>query len=168
MRLLALLFPILLAGTAQAAEPAKTAVFAIELIDTSQEAERGTREDQSRRLDLATAELRRLLGTSQQLQLIDIAPQQDTIAAKAPLSKCNGCEIDIGKALRADLIVSGVVQKTSNLILSFAITVTDVRSGKVIRGGQVDIRGNTDDTWLRGIRWVVKNRLFAEPLRIPL
>ena len=168
MRLLALLFPILLAGPAQAAEPARTAVFGIELIDTSQEAERGTREDQSRRVDLATAELRRLLGASQQLQLIDITPQQEVIAAKAPLNKCNGCDEDIGKALGADLIISGIIQKTSNLILSFAITVKDVRSGKVIRAGQVDIRGNTDETWLRGIRWVVKNRLLAEPLQIPL
>jgi hypothetical protein len=167
MRLLALLFLILLAGSAQAAQPARTAVFAIELVDTSQEAERGVREDQLRRLNLATAELSKLLSGSPQLHLIDIAPQQELIAAKAPLNKCNGCEEDIAKALGADLFVSGVIQKTSNLILSFAITVKDVRSGKVIRAGQVDIRGNTDDTWLRGIRWVVKNRLLAEPLQIP-
>jgi hypothetical protein len=64
-------------------------------------------------------------------------------------------------------VVSGIVQKTSNLILSFAITVKDVRSGKVIRAGQVDIRGNNDESWLRGVRWVVKNRLLAEPLPIP-
>ena len=158
---------VLLGGSATAAEPARTAVFDLELVDTSQEAERGVREDQTRRIEMVSAELRNLLRTSPQLALVDIAPQREAIAAKAPLNKCNGCDEDLGRALGADLVVSGIVQKTSNLILSFAITVKDVRSGKVIRAGQVDIRGNNDESWLRGVRWVVKNRLLAEPLPIP-
>ena len=51
----------LLTATAAAAEPAKTAVFDLELIDTSVEAGR-VREDQARRLGLASAELRELLS----------------------------------------------------------------------------------------------------------
>jgi hypothetical protein len=156
-----------LAANAMAADPAKTAVFDIELIDMSQEAARGVREDQNRRLSLASDELRSLLRASSQLTLVDLAPQREAIAAKVPLNKCNGCDEDLGKALGADLVVSSIVQKTSNLILSFAITVKEVRTGKVIRGGQVDIRGNTDENWLRGVRWLVKNRLLAEPLPIP-
>jgi len=166
MRILAFL-AILATAPALAAEPAKTAVFDIELIDMSQEAERGIREDQTRRLAMASDELRKLLQASPQLRLVDIAPQRKAIDDKAPLNKCNGCDEDLGKALGADLVVSGIIQKTSNLILSFAITVKDVHSGKVIRAGQVDIRGNNDDSWLRGVRWVVKNRLLAEPLPIP-
>jgi hypothetical protein len=158
---------VLLAGPAYSAEPAKTAVFDIELIDMSGEAGQGPRDDQTRRLDLASAELRNLLEQSRQLTLIDLSPQLEVIAAKAPLNRCNGCSQDIAKELGADLAVTGIVQKTSNLILSFAIEVKDVRTGKVLRGGQVDIRGNTDETWLRGVRWVVKNRLLAEPLPIP-
>jgi hypothetical protein len=34
----------------------------------------------------------------------------------------------------------------------------------VVRAGQVDIRGNNDEMWLRGVRWLVKNRLLTEPL----
>jgi Protein of unknown function (DUF2380) len=56
------------------------------------------------------------------------------------------------------------VQQPSNLILSFVVEVTEVNSGRRVRAGQVDIRGNTDETWLRGVRWIVKNRLLAEPL----
>jgi hypothetical protein len=156
----------LLTVTAAAAEPAKTAVFDLEIIDTSVEAGR-VREDQTRRLGLASAELRELLSKSPQLRLVDIAPQAEAVRTKGPLNKCNGCEEDIAKELGADLAVSGIVQKTSNLILSFAITIKDIRTGKVIRGGQVDIRGNTDQDWLRGVRWVVKNRLLAEPLPLP-
>jgi Protein of unknown function (DUF2380) len=124
------------------------------------------RGDQTRRLELASTELRSLLQGSQQLKLIDLSSQRDAIAAKTPLNKCNGCGEELARALGADIMVTGVVQKTSNLILSFAIEVTDVKSGKVIRGGQVDIRGNTDETWLRGVRWIVKNRLLAEPLPV--
>ena len=155
----------LLVASAAAAEPAKTAVFDLELIDTSAESGH-VREDQSRRLALASAALRELLSKSPQFQLVDIAPQAEAIRTKGPLHKCNGCDEDIAKALGADLEVSGIVQKTSNLILSFAITIKDLRTGKMIRGGQVDIRGNTDEDWLRGIRWVVKNRLLAEPLPV--
>lgn len=149
---------------AAATEPAKTAVFDIELIDTSQEAERGVREDQTQRLNLVSDELRKLLVASGQLQLVDLTTRRDEIRQKAPLHKCNGCADDLAKDLGADILVSGIVQKTSNLILSFAVVVKDLRSGKVIRSGQVDIRGNTDENWLRGIRWIVKNRLLSEPL----
>ena len=162
MRIPVVLF-LCLAPALALAEPAKTAVFDIELINTSEE---GTRPDEVQRVALVSKELRTLLETSDQLQLVDLGPQADLIRKQAPLHKCNGCEEDLAKALGADISVSGVVQKTSNLILSFAVTVKDVQSGKVIRGGQVDIRGNTDDNWLRGVRWMVKNRLLAEPLPI--
>ena len=146
------------------AQPFKAAVFDIELIDTSLEAGRGENADQTRRIDLASAELRRLLAESDQVRIVDLAPRAAEIREKAPFNKCNGCEEDIARALGADLEVTSIVQKTSNLILSFAVTVKDLRTDKAIRAGQVDIRGNTDENWLRGVRWLVKNRLLATPL----
>jgi hypothetical protein len=146
------------------AKPARTAVFDIELLDLSQEAGPTLKADEARRLAAVSTELRRLLGASDQIDVIDTAPQAAALKEKAPLFKCNGCEEDIAKALGADLSVSGHVQKTSNLILSFVITIKDVATGKVIRAGQADIRGNTDESWIRGLRWIVKNRLLAEPL----
>jgi hypothetical protein len=150
-------------GTSGAAEPLKAAVFDLELVDTSQEAERGERADQTARIALVSAELRRLLADSGQVQVVDLTSWAAQIQDKSPLSKCNGCVEDLAREARADLAVSGIVQKTSNLILSFVVEVTEVSSGRV-RAGQVDIRGNTDETWLRGVRWIVKNRLLAEPL----
>jgi hypothetical protein len=147
-----------------AAQPAKAAIFDLELVDMSQEAERGERADQTARIALASAELRRLLTASGQFEVIDLAPLAARIREKSPVSKCNGCAEELAVAAGADVAVTGVVQKTSNLILSFVIEVKDARSGQPIRGGQADIRGNTDETWLRGVRWIVKNRLLAEPL----
>lgn len=148
---------------AAAAEPAKVAVFDLELVDTSLESGARLPEQEQRRAR-ATAELRRLFAESGRVQLVDLAPQAETLRRREPLRNCNGCEEDIARALGADYQVLGLVQKTSNLILSFAVTVKDVRSGQVVRAGQVDIRGNTDENWLRGVRWLVKNRLLAEPL----
>jgi hypothetical protein len=31
-----------------------------------------------------------------------------------------------------------------------------------VRAGSVSIRGNTDESWLRGIRYLVDNVVFAE------
>jgi hypothetical protein len=149
---------------ALAAEPLKLAVFDLELVDTSVE---GARADQEQRLVLATAELRRLLEAQPDVKLVDLAPQAEAIRRAAPLRNCNGCDAEIARALGADYEVLGRIQKTSNLILSFLIELRDLRSGRMLRAGQVDIRGNTDDTWLRGVRWVVKNRLLTEPLPRP-
>jgi hypothetical protein len=160
-----LVFGLLLLAAPVEARPAKTAILDLEILDMSQQAgDRVIAAEQSRRLALATAELRKLLASSDEIAPLDTAPQEALIQDKSPVFKCNGCIEDIGKALGAELVVSGYIQKTSNLILSFVLTVTDVATGKVVRGAQVDIRGNTDDTWLRGIRWMVKNRLLAEPL----
>jgi Protein of unknown function (DUF2380) len=151
----------LLGTAAAAAEPAKTAVFDIEFLNMSQEREQP---DEAQRLVLASEELRRLLKSSDQIALVDLQPRAEEIRAMAPLYRCNGCDEQIARELGAELAVSGFVQKTSNLILSFVVTIKDAHSGQVVRAGQVDIRGNNDETWLRGVRWLVKNRLLAEPL----
>ncbi len=166
MRAFSLLFYLLVTAGAVAearAAPARLAVFDIELIDMSQEGEAGVRADQTRRLALASEELRALLRASNQVEIVDLAPEAKLIERQAPLHKCNGCEEEIAKKLGADLALVGTLQKTSNLILSFAITIKDVQTGKAVKAGQVDIRGNNDEMWLRGIRWVVRNRLLAEP-----
>jgi hypothetical protein len=147
------------------AAPAKTAVFDLELLDTSQEgASNGVRADETDRLALASRELRNLLAASSGITLVDLAPEARAIRERAPLFKCSGCALDIAREAGADLAVSGYVEKTSNLILSFVVTMVDVQSGRQLRAAQVDIRGNTDEMWLRGVRWMVKNRLLAEPL----
>ena len=77
--------------------------------------------------------------------------------ARQNLRDCNGCEIDIGKALHADVIVIGWVQKVSNLILNINLQATDVRTGEVLYAKSVDLRSNTDQSWLRGIHYMVES-----------
>ena len=71
------------------------------------------------------------------------------------MRNCNGCELDIGRALDADVVILGWVQKVSNLILNLNIEVKDVATGKILYTKSVDLRGNTDNSWLRGIHYMV-------------
>jgi hypothetical protein len=38
--------------------------------------------------------------------------------------------------------------------------VREVGTGRLVRAGSVDIRGNTDESWRRGITYLVNRRLF--------
>ena len=49
------------------------------------------------------------------------------------------------------------VQKVSNLILNLNIEVKDVSTGEVTLKKSVDIRGNTDQSWQRGISYMVRD-----------
>ena len=48
------------------------------------------------------------------------------------------------------------VQKVSNLILNIYIEIKDVATGQVVVNKSSDIRGNTDQSWQRGITSIVR------------
>lgn len=153
-----------LAGPAPAlAAPEKAAVFGIELLDPNVVGGRAPRPEEARRLALATDELRQAVA-AHAVESVDLAPRAAEIRKDAPLYKCEGCAERIAKEAGAGLAVYGYVQRNTPQLLNLSITISDAGSGKVLRGGQVVIRGDTDETWLHGVRWLVKNRLFADPL----
>lgn len=146
------------------AEPAKAAVFPVELLDPGVVGGRRARPDETRKLALVTDELKAALAKQGGLEAVDTAPQAAEIAKQAPLYKCADCAGPIARTLGADLAVTGYVEKGSNQIFNLYVRILDAASGKPVRAGQVVIRADTDDTWAHAMRWVVKNRLLAEPL----
>jgi hypothetical protein len=160
------------AGTtipATAAEPAKTAVriavFDFELQDASHEgAIDGERPDQVARLRLVSDELRSLMQATDRFRVVDIGPARQAVAEKGPLIYCNGCDRDIARDIGADLALTGLVYKVSNLILEIHIHVRDVETGKIVAKMASSIRGNTDESWLHGVRWMFRNRLMKADL----
>ncbi|GJE42457.1 DUF3280 domain-containing protein [Methylobacterium soli] len=161
--LLGLALAAVAAGAASAA-PEKAAIFAVELSDPGVVGGRKARPDETRKLALVTEELRKALQANGAIEPVDVAPQAAEIAKQGPLFKCDGCAAGIAKTLGADLAVTGYVEKGSNQIFNLNVTIADAATGKIVRGGQVVIRADTDDTWAHAMRWVVKNRLLAEPL----
>ena len=71
--------------------------------------------------------------------------------------------INIDARAGADLAAWGTVRKVSNLILSINVYLIDARTGERVFARSVDIRGNTDDSWRHGLRYLVRNYLLAEP-----
>lgn len=125
--------------------------------------------DDQHELSPATVEYARLAAIRAQLsdaltangvyRVVDTAPASaliDRYRSRTLLSACNGCELDIARALRADRVLLGWVQKVSNLILNINVRIEDAASGKVLLGQSVDLRGNTDETWKRGMAYLVR------------
>lgn len=139
----------------------RAAVFDFELIDTSLEGEvKGINPAESQRLVMISDLLRAKLTESGRYEIADLAPMKDRIADAGYLHSCNGCEIKIAGEAEADLAVTGVVQKVSNLILNINVYIRDVKSGQLVRSASADIRGNTDRSWSHGVSWLARNRLL--------
>jgi len=154
-------FALLAGAAASAAEPKSLAVMDFELIDEMRqyESEQGRR-DTDRRLAFITAELVRQFRSRGMYRVVDNAPAApliEKLRASYDLRACNGCELDIGKALGVDRVALCWVQKVSNLILNIDIEVHAVPTGETVYAKSVDIRGNTDEAWLRGVRRLVDN-----------
>ncbi|MCJ2013977.1 DUF3280 domain-containing protein [Methylobacterium sp. J-076] len=165
-RLLAALAGLAAAGWTGAAIAAteKAAVFPIELHDPSAAYGSRLRPLDAKKLTLVTDELRTSLKSQGGLDVIDTAPAAKEVEQQGPLYKCNGCAGDIAKGLGADLVVTGYAERGANQIFNLNVTIAEVGTGKLIRGGQVTIRADDDNTWAHAMRWLVKNRLLAEPL----
>ena len=126
-----------------------------EMRDYETEASRAA---QTQRLTLISDALRQEFDQRGMYRIIDNAPAAKMIAdekAQQDLRNCHGCELDIGRALGADVVILGWVQKVSNLILNVNVEVKDIASGKTLYTKSVDRRGNTDKSWLRGIHYMV-------------
>ena len=114
------------------------------------------------RLALIDRELRAGLAASGRFRIVDTAPAAAEIARAGYWRSCNGCEAAIAQRLGADLALAGWVQKVSNLILNINLTVRDAATRELLFAASVDIRGNTDESWRRGIRYLIEHRLLAE------
>jgi Protein of unknown function (DUF2380) len=148
-------------GMAGGAVKRAVAVFNFELIDTSLDGEmNGPRADEQQRIVEVSRELRRKLASDETIDIVDVAPVEEKARA-VHLQECGGCDADLAAEVGAQLSITGTVQKVSNLILNMSIYIRDVKTGKVLAAVNADMRGNTDESWMRTIDWLVKNKLLA-------
>ncbi|SPH24905.1 hypothetical protein DEA8626_03939 [Defluviimonas aquaemixtae] len=141
-------------------DDATVAFFGITFTDTSTEgAYDGERADQTARVTLLEDEVRARFA-HEGFMLLPTAPVADKLDTIANPADCNGCEVRFASELGADYALVGEVQKVSNLILSMNLVMRDAGDGEMVRGLSVDIRSNTDESWLRGMRYIFKNHFF--------
>lgn len=153
---LLLVLLILQAASAAAADRIPIVVFRLELTDGSLE---GRDPDHDARIQLTTGTLRDLFAETGRFRLVDPASAAETIDRLGPLHGCNGCEVDIARRLGARYAVLSRVQKVSSLILGMEIAVVDARTGDTVQLEQVSIRGDTDESWVRGVRYMFRHSL---------
>ena len=143
------------------ADPPKLAVFDFELLDTSLQGQmNGPRRDEHERLMRAGEQLRKELAESGKFQLLDILPV-NAAAHDSNLQACGGCDVHFAQQLGADLYITGVVQKVSELILIMSIYVRDAHTGHLVSAMNAHLRGNSDESWSRATTFLLHNRLLA-------
>lgn len=142
----------------------KAAVFPFDLRDAEQDGELIPRykDEDLRRLKLVAGELKALMEKDGRYEVVDLSPLSADVEKASPFSKCEGCETAIAEKAGADLAVTGFVDKLSDALISLQLFVRDVHSGEMKRAMSAEIRGNTDELWLHGIRWLWRNRFNPE------
>ncbi len=156
-----LLWPAAAVMAAEAA-PTKVAVFDLELYDTSLEGElRGRDPAETARLEQLTALLREAVAERDDMETVDTAPLRQRLAAMPALYSCNGCEARLAAELGAERSISGFVYKISTLILYITVAVRDTESGRLLEEKSVSIRGNTDESWRHGLKYLLKTQILT-------
>ena len=148
---------VLTAAPAMAAAQ-KAAVFEFQLANLAQLPP--TAADKARLPHLSDM-LRQLLVDSGRYQIVSTDP----IKAKAQsedLRSCGGCADDYAKSLGAEVAVTGQIQKVSDLILNINVYIKEVGSKAPEKAYSVDIRGDNEDSFDHGVRYLVKHEILGQ------
>lgn len=146
---------VLCDNTPAAADNAKIIVFDFYFDNTSLEP---TSAAESARLKTVSDDLRSDLQKSGRY---DVISGSGTRLTSVPnFSQCADEQLAAAEKAGATQAACGWVQKVSNLILNLNLIIEDVKTHKALKGGSVDIRGNTDESWKRGLAYLVKEHVL--------
>lgn len=160
MRLLLLSLAVICAQTAHSQE--RVAFFGITFLNSSlQTSELGQDPAELARLEMIETMIVERFEAEGYV-MMDIEPVRTEIERIVNPAKCYGCDTRAAAKLGADFSLVGEVQKISNLILAMNLQLRDAQTGEMVKGRVVDIRGNTDDSWARGMRYILKNTFFKK------
>jgi hypothetical protein len=76
---------------------------------------------------------------------------------QAYLHDCNGCDLDIGRQLKADLVLVAWVDRVSGLILTLTYEIHEVRTSQIVARKSFDFRGDNDTAWNHAIDYMVRD-----------
>jgi Protein of unknown function (DUF2380) len=152
------------AATNAPSEPAKSvALLSVQFLNDHEDLEPTTAAERTR-IGSVESVFKAKLEASGRYKFVSIpAEVAGRIAAGPEVGACGGCEVGYGKEFGANYTAWIVIQKVSDLILNINVYMADVATGKLAFVHSVDIRGNTDESWTRGITYLVKNYLLAGP-----
>jgi hypothetical protein len=152
------------AAAAGASAPAKSvALLSVQFLNDHEDLEPTTAAERVR-VALIESVFKAKLQASGRYRFVAIPPEAAAkIAAGPEVGACGGCEFGYGKELGVGAVAWIVVQKVSDLILNINVYMADVAAHKLTFVHSVDIRGDTDESWTRGVTYLVKNYLLPAP-----
>ena len=118
-------------------------------------------DDDRARLKRTSDTFRDLLEESGRYSLVSTEPVRQEVAGTADLRACGGCAETFGRKLGAQGVFVGEIQKVTNLILNMNVYFKPLAEGAPEKAYSVDLRGDTDESFDRGIRYLVKNQLLV-------
>jgi hypothetical protein len=143
----------------------KLLVLDFEIVDTSNEPG-DQRADHARRLIAARTAIEDGLRAHGTYIVLDRKPIETEIAGilqKTHLRTCNGCERELAAKVGADLVMTGVVNKVSLLILSMGVTISRVSSDEPLFHQGFDFRGDNDRSYEKTGKYIA-DRLARDPV----
>jgi hypothetical protein len=152
------------AAAAGPSAPAKSvALLSVQFLNDHEDLEPTTAAERVR-VALIESVFKAKLQASGRYRFVAIPPEAAAkIAAGPEVGACGGCEFGYGKELGVGAVAWIVVQKVSDLILNINVYMADVAAHKLTFVHSVDIRGDTDESWTRGVTYLVKNYLLPAP-----
>jgi hypothetical protein len=92
--------------------------------------------------------------------LVDMTPLATEVKATSPRYNCGICFLPVARKAGAAVAVVSFVHKVSTLITSMDIWIFDAATGNAIVHANGQIRGDTDEAYAHGVRFLVKNRII--------
>ncbi len=143
----------------------KLAVFDLELDDFSAGGPlAGESAAETSRLQRMTALARQLLAKSGLFEIVETASSNNEMVKEHWLRKCNGCEASAARDLGADMSFLGFFRKVSVMEQYLEFRIRDTRTGELLNVSQTDLRGETDESWSRALKFLIRYRLVEPEL----
>jgi Protein of unknown function (DUF2380) len=118
---------------------------------------------QAERARQASAQLRRALAEAGLYRVLDSPPAAATALVQSLrdrhtwLHQCAECAQSIGRAAASELVLLPWAQVVSQLIINLNIELREVATDRVLLNKSVDLRSNNDESWQRGVRFMVRD-----------
>ena len=155
-----LLPSFMLASTAADAAPLRLAFLGVR-IQNDNEALEPTTDAERNRMTAIGKQFTSALSASGVYKIVPLTDEiKSELARGQAVGHCGGCEANYGKSLKADRVAWIMVQKVSNLILNMNVYVVDTSTDKYTFIKSVDMRGNTDESWSRSLKYLLDNYFF--------
>lgn len=132
----------------------------LDILITGDSSVTGDKADNEAKIAKFSKHLRQELQDKTRFEVINDAESLEkmkTAAQNQDLHHCNGCEIDLSKAVGAELVILPNVFRMSHLISTLHVEFKEVESGKLIKRKSYDFRGNTDQAWERAIKYAIRD-----------